>query len=155
MPVVVAAIFSRRGVLLIRRAKAPFAGMWGLPGGKVQFGEHLDDAVRREVLEETGLDAQFREFCGVVTELVSSRGKSAQHYVLLVCRLSSLRTRVRASDEGPLEWRSIDEIEQGGADVIPSDRLILEKLVLRVPQKRFYRCNVRERAGRYVVERFE
>lgn len=155
MPVAVAAIFSRRGVLLIRRAKAPFAGMWGLPGGKVHFGEHLDDAVRREVREETGLDAQFREFCGVVTELVTSRGKPAQHYLLLVCRLWSRSTRVRASQEGPLEWRSMDEVRRERDDMIPSDRLILERLVRGRSRRRFYRCEVRERAGRYAVERFE
>jgi 8-oxo-dGTP diphosphatase len=42
-------------LLLIRRGHAPHAGLWSLPGGRVEAGETLEQAVRREVLEETGL----------------------------------------------------------------------------------------------------
>jgi 8-oxo-dGTP diphosphatase len=42
-------------LLLIRRGHAPHAGLWSLPGGRVEEGETLEQAVRREVLEETGL----------------------------------------------------------------------------------------------------
>ena len=43
-------------VLVIRRGKEPFKGHWSLPGGRVEAGETLREAVRREVREETGLD---------------------------------------------------------------------------------------------------
>jgi ADP-ribose pyrophosphatase YjhB (NUDIX family) len=42
-------------LLLIRRGHAPHAGLWSLPGGRVEAGETPEEAVRREVLEETGL----------------------------------------------------------------------------------------------------
>jgi 8-oxo-dGTP diphosphatase len=42
-------------LLLIRRGHAPHAGLWSLPGGRVEAGETLEQAVRREMLEETGL----------------------------------------------------------------------------------------------------
>jgi ADP-ribose pyrophosphatase YjhB (NUDIX family) len=45
-------------VLLIRRGRPPSAGSWTLPGGRVEPGESLDDAVRREVLEETSLPVE-------------------------------------------------------------------------------------------------
>jgi 8-oxo-dGTP diphosphatase len=42
-------------VLLVQRGRPPREGTWSLPGGKVEMGESLEDAVRREVMEETGL----------------------------------------------------------------------------------------------------
>lgn len=49
---------SRPGVLLIRRKHDPFAGHWAIPGGFVNPDETLDAAVRRELKEETGIDAE-------------------------------------------------------------------------------------------------
>lgn len=62
MPVVACAIVCRARILLLKRAIQPGAGRWALPAGYVEPGESAEDAVRREVREETGLevDASYR-----------------------------------------------------------------------------------------------
>ena len=59
-----ACLFRAGKVLLVERRGPPFAGLFSLPGGKVRFGERLEAAVRREILEETQFDLpQFPFFC--------------------------------------------------------------------------------------------
>src|SRR5207244_6356756 len=55
--VIIVAGKSRPKVLLIRRKNDPFAGMWAIPGGFVEMEEPLEAAARRELLEETGVEA--------------------------------------------------------------------------------------------------
>ncbi|MFC1716106.1 NUDIX hydrolase [Candidatus Poribacteria bacterium] len=47
---------SNRAILLVKRAKEPEKDKWALPGGKVEFGEKSDEAIKREIMEELNLD---------------------------------------------------------------------------------------------------
>ncbi len=76
-----AAVVVRDGfVLLGRRAREPFAGMWEVPGGFVERGEHPADAAVREVREELGVDVVLTGLVGMYLEQ-SSRGES----LLITC----------------------------------------------------------------------
>ncbi len=52
--------------MVVRRGHAPAAGLWSIPGGRVEPQESLTDAVRREVLEETGLEVEVGEVVGCI-----------------------------------------------------------------------------------------
>jgi 8-oxo-dGTP diphosphatase len=51
-------------ILLIRRAQDPQKGQWSIPGGRVMFGETLIEAAKRELFEETGVEAEIDEMIG-------------------------------------------------------------------------------------------
>lgn len=75
----VGAVAVRDGaILLIRRGTPPGEGLWSVPGGRVQRGETLVEAVRRELREETGLDGEVGDAVGW-TELIGRR----RHYVVV------------------------------------------------------------------------
>ena len=70
-------IVERNGkVLMVRRATEPGLGLWSLPGGYVDRGEHVEAAAAREFLEETGLEVNVTALVGVFSE--------ASHPVILV-----------------------------------------------------------------------
>src|ERR1700691_3393424 len=60
-------------LLLIKRGHEPGAGLWSLPGGRIEPGETDEEAVVREILEETGLRVECRELGGAVIEVSDYR----------------------------------------------------------------------------------
>jgi len=72
-----AAILRDDHILLVLRRRAPEAGMWSLPGGKVDFLERVEDAILREVREETGVEIALARPL-LVSQLIGADG---QHWV--------------------------------------------------------------------------
>ncbi len=93
---------------MIKRAKDPGAGLWSLPGGRVEHGEYLAGALRREVAEETGLDVQVRDLVGIL-EVVGD-----PHYVILdyYAEVTGNDEPVAAGDVSDARWVALDEITQ-------------------------------------------
>lgn len=61
-------VIYKKGIVLIKRKKEPFKGMYALPGGFVESGETVENAVLREVEEETNLKCKIIKLCGVYSE---------------------------------------------------------------------------------------
>jgi ADP-ribose pyrophosphatase YjhB (NUDIX family) len=114
-------------VLLIRRATEPLKGEWSIPGGLVELGEKLLDAVKREVLEETGLVVEP----GKVLELFDSIWKDAEgrcqyHYVLVdyLCRMTGGNLQA-ASDVSEARW--VEEQELRNLGLRPATAAVIGK----------------------------
>lgn len=97
----VAALVLREGqVLLVKRKNPPNAGKWSLPGGIVELGERLEEAVLRELREETGLAGRVTGFVRPVEYLeLDGNGRVAFHYVILVYRVEAEPGELRAGDD--------------------------------------------------------
>jgi 8-oxo-dGTP diphosphatase len=76
-----AVIFREGKVLLVRRARSPGKGFYSLPGGRVEFGENLHQALAREVEEETGLAIDIVGLAGWQEVLPGNSGGG--HYVIM------------------------------------------------------------------------
>jgi ADP-ribose pyrophosphatase YjhB (NUDIX family) len=77
-----AVIFRDGKVLLLKRAKSPGNGFWSLPGGRVEFGESLHTALRREVDEEAGLTIDIVALAGW-REVLPGAGGGGGHYLIM------------------------------------------------------------------------
>jgi 8-oxo-dGTP diphosphatase len=79
-----ALIFQEDQVLLVERGKPPLEGYWSLPGGLVEAGERLEDAVVREVKEETGFIVTAGRVATVFERIMPDpEGQCEYHYVLI------------------------------------------------------------------------
>src|SRR5207237_3402371 len=101
-----AAIFRDGRVLVVRRAQAPAAGSWTLPGGRVELGETLVAAVIREVAEETALTIRVKGLAGyreiILDQAVEGRGR---HFVILPFAAEWVSGEVTLNEElGDFRW---------------------------------------------------
>jgi 8-oxo-dGTP diphosphatase len=109
----VGAIIEDRGrVLMVERGQEPLKGVWSLPGGGVEVGERLEDAVRREVREETGLEVEPVSVAEIFERIMpDAAGRTEYHYVLIdyLCRVTGGELSA-ASDASRAVWVPRDEL---------------------------------------------
>ena len=120
-----ALIFNDAGeVLMIRTHK--WSNLWGIPGGKIKWGEPSLDALRREIKEETGLDVIGIEFVLVQDCIHSREFYRDAHFVLLnyTCRCPG-QPRVKLNDEAR-EFRWVTTAEASKMPLNTPTRVLLE-----------------------------
>ena len=115
-------------LLLIRRGRDPGLGRWSLPGGRVEWGETLAQALVREVLEETGIECVVGELIGWVERISDD-----YHFVVFDFAVTPLSFEDPVAGDDALEarWIPLEEVDQldlvaglseflSGYDIIPT-----------------------------------
>ena len=141
VPAVVGLVFDQdRRLLLIRRQNHPFKGLWALPGGHIERGEHINSAAIREVSEETGILTKFIKLWGVMSELVIQQGKLSHHHLIHICLLHPIRHTTPSLNSEHIRW-FVGVPDPHSSWLIPSDAIIIREAFNR-NQGGYYNCTI-------------
>jgi len=106
-------VLKNESVLLVKRVHPPSQGEWSIPGGLVELGERLTDALRREIIEETGVTVEVGPLIEVIERLVEDdQGRLAYHYVILdyLCRAKK-GSPAPSSDASEARWVALGDLD--------------------------------------------
>jgi ADP-ribose pyrophosphatase YjhB (NUDIX family) len=79
-----AVVFDGASVLLARRGQEPAKGAWSLPGGAVELGETVIDALKREIREEIGIEIEVGGLIRVLDRILRDEGKRIRYHYVIV-----------------------------------------------------------------------
>jgi len=133
-----AIVIDKGAILLVKRDREPAKGQWSLPGGRVEIGETLREALVREVREETGIDVDVDGLIGTAERVVrDDDGEIAFHYVILDYVCTPRSTELKAGDDAAdVRWVPVSEMADlhltAGLVEFLADRGVLEGRRLRV-----------------------
>ena len=123
----VGAVIVRDGrALIIKRANDPYKGQWSIPGGRVELGESLADALRREMREETGLVVDVGPVIEVFERIVRDGEQVRYHFVIIDYLCSCGGGDLCAGDDAEdAVWVTSEELEQ--YDIRSSAVMVIRK----------------------------
>lgn len=133
-----AVIVHESRVLLVQRGREPLKGHWSLPGGLIELGESLQNAVVREVEEETGLRVEPLELIELLDRIHREEDRVRYHYVIAdyLCRVTG-GTLKAASDADAVRWVERAEWNSHSA-------LIFDPITVRVIEAGWQRARALE-----------
>lgn len=120
--VAIGIITSEDRILLIKRERGDFVGLWGLPGGKVEECEHIDMAIEREIREELGLKLKFNQLLGTTTEVMHNTNSTS---IIYCCELLMDIEQEISNPEFEYKWFSKEEIISSDV-IIESDKIMID-----------------------------
>lgn len=92
IPAVAAFIMENDRLLLVKRKNEPSKGKWSLPGGRIEVGERIEKALKREIKEELKIEIEVQDLLAIKEYIERNKGRNFKwHYILLdyKCRIIS------------------------------------------------------------------
>lgn len=123
MVLVATAILRSGKILLVREEAEPYNKSWVIPQGYLKSNESLEDAARREVREELGVDLEMLNFVGLFEDF-KQEGERVLHYVI-ACFLASMRS----SDEIRSSYEVIDSVWIDPSIGRPGAPLVVQRML--------------------------
>lgn len=152
LAVAISAVIKDGKILLIKRAKGDYVGLWSLPGGKIELNEHVSQAAVREIYEESGIKSSFKNHLGFVSEHLIENGEVTKHFLLHVCELTPESVDLIEGYEGKLEWFDLNQLNKD--EIIPSDYLMIERMVVN-REKNYFNCVLEKIGEEYFLKKFD
>ena len=120
-------IVHEEKIVLIKRSNEPARGKWTIPGGLVELGEPIENAVIREALEETCLEVENPRLVDVVGQVDHDADDRVKYHYVIIDYLVHVRSGniSAASDAAELRWVPFDEVEK--YDLTASFRLFFRR----------------------------
>jgi 8-oxo-dGTP pyrophosphatase MutT (NUDIX family) len=133
---------GQKQLLVQQRLKNPNFGFWGLPTGKVRWGETIIQTAERECIEETGLKANFR-VCGIYHEhiLMKESEELIEDKVFFICLAQNIKGElVREFEGGRNHWLTVEELakKEKKFDSLESELKILNSEEWLIEKKLYY-----------------
>ena len=129
IPGVAGIIVHGDSILLSVRGKPPSEGKWGLPGGAVEVGETVEEALVREVAEETSVTVRPLKLVAVLDTIVKDdAGRVKYHYILFEYLCEYVSGEVCAGSDAPdARWVPLNNLDS--VDMMPVTRRFVEKIL--------------------------
>ena len=123
-----AVVINDGKILMIKRAREPNKGKWSIPGGRIELGESIHEAVKREVSEECNIEIEILRLLEVSDNIIRDEERRVRYHYVLIDVLARYKTgEVNAqSDAEDYRWVTVEELSE--MDMSPQLRTILLRL---------------------------
>lgn len=152
VPIAISIVRCNNQYLFLKRKNPPYENLWSMIGGKIGVGEHIADAAKREIMEETGTqNVDTYEYRGIVSErLVLADNTLSAHFLIFVgsAKISDYRENHR---EGELALFSLDELNSLQDQFVPSDLRMFSSFRTACESPLLYEAELVHEDGRYTL----